>query len=119
VEGAAHAASRRGTGEGRRRAGGVEGGGVEAEAGALEIGAAWRPMPAGGARGRRDGAGVDGGGVEGGRRRDGVAVDDQAQRGRRKIGRGGRGGCVAEVDDRALERKQSGRKKNRALYPGP
>ena len=79
---------------------------------------------AGGTWGRRGGAGVDGGGVEGGRRcgqrrRDDPAVDEQARRGRRKIGRGGRGGCVVEVDDWALERKQSWRKKNRALYPGP
>ena len=69
MEGDARVASRKGTGQGRRRTGGVEGGGVEADAGALEVGAAWRPMPAGGARGRQGGAGVDGGDVEGGRRR--------------------------------------------------
>ena len=74
MEGAARVASRRGAGEGRRRARGRRG--VEV-AGALGAGAAWRPMPGalGGAEagpastaGASRTAGVEGSGVETARR---------------------------------------------------
>ena len=95
----------------RRRAG-------EEAAASRQVVARWKDGGGPGARGRRSGAGVDGGSVEGG------GVETARRWTTRHRGGGGRSGvegtgCVAEVDDRALERKQSGRKKNRALYPGP